>query len=121
MPKKHITFRVDEKTIETLRWIKEARGFDSLTKAFEEAVELIRLLFDENLTVEMAIKPSWMKILLKDPEARKTTPFSDVLRTIPEMKKLLVEAQIKWPDYSRVQPLTSPSPPSKKEKYPQGQ
>jgi hypothetical protein len=88
-----VSFKITDEEFEVLEWIRDARGFKTITDAFRDIIRLARVLFDERLTIERAFKPSMLKLLRESEEVAKTVPLIDALKTIPQMEKELDKAE----------------------------
>jgi hypothetical protein len=86
-----VSFKITDEELEVLKWVREARGFHTLTDAFRDLLRLARVLFDDRLTVEKALKPSMLKLIREDERFAKSVPLIDVLKTIPQMERELTK------------------------------
>jgi len=89
MAKKYLGIRLSEEQIENLEWMKLFMGAKSITEVIRKAIDFTFVFFNERLTVEKAVKPHALKMLIESPEYRRITPIAEILKEIHQIRREL--------------------------------
>lgn len=81
--------KLDKDGLETLSRVARAMGYETKTDAVRNLLRLANVLFDERLTVNVAVQPFFLEMLLNDGEFRNKVPLIHMLKPIPELEKEL--------------------------------
>lgn len=84
-----IAVRIDEPQMEVLRRIKRTSGSTNLSDCVRQCMRFANVIFDERITIEDAIIPEMMDVILQDENFRKKTPFIHVLKQTYQLEDIL--------------------------------
>jgi len=84
-----VNVRLDDIEMNVLERIKHYSGFTNNADSIRQCIRFANALFDERLTIEKAVIPEMMNVILNDNDFRKKTPLIHVLKKVHQMEDML--------------------------------
>lgn len=82
----HIDVRLDNVEMDILQRIQKYSGFTNLADSVRQCIRFTNVMFDERLTIEEAVIPEMMNVILNDDTFRKKTPIIHVLKKVYQIE-----------------------------------
>lgn len=83
--------KLDEEQMDILFRVARAMGYETKTDAVRNLLRLANVLFDDRLTIKMALKPFFLEKVLHDDGFREKVPLIHLLKTIPNLERELAD------------------------------
>lgn len=84
-----VNVRLDDVEMNVLKRIKHYSGFTNNADSIRQCIRFANVMFDDHLTIEKAIIPEMMNVILNDEEFRKKTPLIHVLKKVHQIEDIL--------------------------------
>lgn len=82
----HVGVRLDDVEMEIIQRIQKYSGFTNLADSIRQCIRFTNVMFNDRLTIEEAVIPEMMDVILNDENFRKKTPICHVLKKVHQME-----------------------------------
>ena len=90
-----VNVRLDDVEMGVLKKIKQYSGFTNNADSIRQCIRFTNIMFDNNLTIEKAVIPAMMDVILRDENFRQETPLIHILKKVHQLEDELYPANNK--------------------------